>query len=103
MPIQDHDVPTAPRVYTPHELAEMLRISRNSVYEALRTKQIPSIRVGRKYLIPTRALEHFLSIDDEDDAGPLDLSTAKKRSDPRQWETSSPLTIDAGQKSANVA
>lgn len=44
----------------PSEVAEMLSISRNSIYELVRTKQIPSIRFGKNIRIPRRALEHWI-------------------------------------------
>lgn len=35
-------------------------LSRQLVYEAVRTGQIPSIRIGRRILIPVSALERLL-------------------------------------------
>jgi len=40
---------------------EILGISRNLAYEGIRTGQIPSIRIGRRILIPKEALERKLS------------------------------------------
>ena len=40
--------------------AKALHISRNLAYEAVRRGEIPSIRVGKRYLIPRRALERLL-------------------------------------------
>lgn len=36
-------------------------MSRGSFYEALRRGQIPSLRVGRRFLIPRSAVERFLA------------------------------------------
>ncbi len=47
-------------VYTSFEVAEILNIGLNKVYELLIQKQIPHVRVGRRYLIPKRALENWL-------------------------------------------
>jgi len=58
------------------EVAERMRLSPNKVYELLRAGQIPHIRPGRKFLIPTQALERWIEtsaqIDDTNrDAIPL--------------------------------
>ena len=44
----------------PAEVAEMLSISRNRVYELVQTKQIPSIRFGKSIRIPRKALEQWI-------------------------------------------
>jgi excisionase family DNA binding protein len=48
-------------VLTIKEAAELLKIGRSSAYEAVRTGQIPVIRIGRRKLVPRAALEHLLS------------------------------------------
>jgi excisionase family DNA binding protein len=40
--------------------AELLGISRNGVYEAVRTGQIPSIKFGRRIIIPYKAVISML-------------------------------------------
>lgn len=47
-------------VYSVPEVGKMLGLSRSSVYEAVRTGQIPSITIGRRILIPRAALERLL-------------------------------------------
>lgn len=47
-------------VFTVEEAREKLGISRGLMYEALRRGEIPSIRVGRRILIPCLALEKLL-------------------------------------------
>jgi len=47
-------------VYTPQELCDLLGLSRTAVYERLREGSLPSIRVGRRILIPRRALVEML-------------------------------------------
>lgn len=42
------------------EVAAVLRISRGTCYEAVRTGQIPSLRFGRSIRVPRCALEHLL-------------------------------------------
>jgi excisionase family DNA binding protein len=51
------------RVVTVNEAAVMLRISRASAYEAVRRKEIPTIRIGRRLLVPLAALERMLASD----------------------------------------
>ncbi len=47
-------------VMTVEEAAEILRISRNTAYEAVKRGDIPSIRIGRRVLVPCTALEKML-------------------------------------------
>ena len=42
------------------EAREQLGLSRGLMYEAIRNGQIPSIRIGRRILIPRAALERLL-------------------------------------------
>jgi excisionase family DNA binding protein len=49
-----------PDVLTVREAARLLRVGRNSVYEAVRRNELPSVRIGRRLLIPKHALEDFL-------------------------------------------
>lgn len=52
---------TERKTLTVSEAARELGISRNSAYEAVRRGQIPSIRIGRRLLVPRSALERLLS------------------------------------------
>lgn len=47
--------------YTVDEAAQLLGISRNSAYEAARCGEIPTIRVGRRILVPRNRLEELLA------------------------------------------
>jgi excisionase family DNA binding protein len=47
-------------VTTP-KAARLLGISRNLAYEAVRRGEIPTIRIGRRILVPIVALERLLS------------------------------------------
>jgi hypothetical protein len=49
-----------PDVLTPRDIVAFLPIGRNSVYEALRTRAIKSIRIGQRLLITKAALREFL-------------------------------------------
>jgi excisionase family DNA binding protein len=44
---------------TVDEVAKRLGISRPSAYEGVRVGQIPSVRIGRRLLIPVAALERM--------------------------------------------
>ena len=45
---------------TPTEAAHQLRIGRTKMYALLHQRVIPSVRLGRKILIPTQALTDWL-------------------------------------------
>lgn len=47
-------------VYNTHEVAKLLDIGLNKVYELLIQNQLPHVRVGRRYLIPKHALQQWL-------------------------------------------
>jgi len=49
-----------PLVLTPVETAKVLRIGRGTVYEQIRLGVIPSIKMGRKILVPKVALLKML-------------------------------------------
>lgn len=55
--------PTTRPTLTVSETAELLRISRASAYEAVHAGTIPSLRIGRRLVVPTAALRRMLSID----------------------------------------
>ena len=50
---------------TVEEAAEMLGLSRAFAYEAVSRGEIPSIRIGRRILVPKVALERLLNSADE--------------------------------------
>ena len=47
-------------VWNVEEVAKLLKLGKSSVYKAAMAGQIPSIRVGRRVLIPRARLEEFL-------------------------------------------
>jgi excisionase family DNA binding protein len=53
--------PPERRVVTLDEAAAILRISRGSAYGAAKRKEIPTIRIGRRLLVPAAALERMLA------------------------------------------
>lgn len=46
---------------TVKEAAAVLGISRGLAYEMVKTGRIPSVRFGKRLLVPQRALEHLLN------------------------------------------
>ncbi len=47
-------------VFTVEEAAQLLAISRSFAYEAVQRGDIPSMRIGRRILVPKAALQRFL-------------------------------------------
>ena len=47
-------------VYSVAEAGKRLGLRRGLMYEAIRTGQIPSVRIGRRILIPCIALDRLL-------------------------------------------
>jgi len=50
-----------PDILTVAEAGRCLRLGRNSAYEAIRRGEIPSVRMGRRILVPRVALERLLA------------------------------------------
>lgn len=48
------------RTMTVPEAAAILGIGRNAAYEAAKTGQIPTIRIGKRILVPRAALDRML-------------------------------------------
>ncbi len=49
------------RTYSVPEAATVLGIGRSAAYEAARTGEIPTIRIGKRILVPVAALERLLA------------------------------------------
>lgn len=60
MGMSNRDNTTDSLVLTPVETAKLLRIGRGTVYEQIRCGAIPSIRMGRRILVPKAALMKML-------------------------------------------
>jgi excisionase family DNA binding protein len=55
-----------PRIaYNPLDVARLLGISRDKVYDLIRSGDLPSKRIGRKYVIPAALFEAWLQQADE--------------------------------------
>jgi excisionase family DNA binding protein len=48
--------------YTVAEAARLLGVSRGVAYESARTGELPTIRLGRRVLVPRHPLERFLGL-----------------------------------------
>lgn len=46
---------------TIEEVAKLLRVGRNQAYEAAHRGEIPVIKIGKRLLVPTSALDRLLS------------------------------------------
>ncbi len=55
--------PTERATLTVPEVARILGLSRNAGYEAAARGDLPTIRLGRRLLVPTAALRRLLGID----------------------------------------
>jgi excisionase family DNA binding protein len=58
---QTEDASAARLAMTVEETAARLGISRPTAYEAVKTGSIPSIKIGRRILVPLAALERMLA------------------------------------------
>lgn len=62
-----------PRVYTPEQTAEILQLSKNTIYQLIERGEIIAKRIGKVYRIPQASLSFvFTGLD-------ADLLTAEKR------------------------
>ena len=50
------------RTVTVEEAATILGVGRNKAYEAARSGEIPTIRIGKRLLVPLAALERLLAV-----------------------------------------
>jgi excisionase family DNA binding protein len=53
------------------EAAKVLGISRNTAYDAVKSGQLPTVKIGRRLLVPKVALDHMLT------SATLDLNAQK--------------------------
>jgi excisionase family DNA binding protein len=53
------------KTYDVEEAGRMLGLGRNATYEAVKAGTIPSIRIGRRLLVPKAALDRMLGINGE--------------------------------------
>jgi excisionase family DNA binding protein len=70
--------PATEPTLTVERARELLGIARSTAYDAVRTGEIPSIRLGRKIVVPTAALLRMLHLCDVEPDG-LDRCGAGRR------------------------
>jgi excisionase family DNA binding protein len=46
------------------QAAELLGVSRSALYDAIARHEVPSVRIGRRVLVPRKALEEWLERSD---------------------------------------
>jgi excisionase family DNA binding protein len=61
MPVPD---PTEHPTMRLDDLCELLKLSRSSLYAAAKSGDIPTIRIGRRILVPTAAVRRMLQLDE---------------------------------------
>jgi len=59
------------------EAAELLGVGRSALYDMVRTKELYSIRIGRRILIPRKALDKLCLVDEPAAAAPAAAAPAK--------------------------
>jgi excisionase family DNA binding protein len=57
------EAPLKRLTYTVDETAKILNIGRGQTYAGVRSGEIPSIKIGKRYLVPVVALERMLQGD----------------------------------------
>lgn len=72
------------RTYTIEQCAQVLGIGRNTAYAAAQNGQIPTIKIGKRLLIPKASLELMLDDNLNDLKGRLDRATDSNLRSPLQ-------------------
>jgi excisionase family DNA binding protein len=61
-----NSIALAMKVYTPEQVAEMLQLSKNTVYDLISRGEIVAKRLGKVYRIPSSSLSFmFTGLDDD--------------------------------------
>jgi excisionase family DNA binding protein len=50
-----------PRFLTVAEVAELMRVSKMTVYRMVHAGEMPAVRMGRSFRVPQAAVEHLIS------------------------------------------
>ena len=67
--------------HTVGEAAQLLGIGRSAAYEAARTGQLPTIRIGKRILVPKAAFERLLRIASDAESPPNGSTDVRLRPD----------------------
>ena len=82
------DQPGRTRFLTVLEVADVMRVSKMTVYRLLHSGELPGVRVGRSFRVPQDALDHYLATSpavearEQATAGPQRPETPARRSGP---------------------
>ena len=70
----------SPFALTAEQVAELLGISRAHAYELMRTGEIPSVRLGRRVVVPRAVIDEMLGVSTlpEEDVTVLSAEDAKE-------------------------
>ena len=70
------------RTVSVDEVAHVLGISRNHAFRSVERGEIPSVRIGRRVLVPASFLDQLLTVDDQKpDASPRpEVGSTRRRS-----------------------
>ena len=71
---EGQDKRLCPATLTVTEAASVLGVSKSTAYELARTGALPAIRLGRRIVVPIRALESLLAAAGSPSSDPLELS-----------------------------
>jgi len=58
---EQREQPGRTRFLTVLEVAEVMRVSKMTVYRLLHSGELPGVRVGRSFRVPQDALDHYLA------------------------------------------
>lgn len=53
---------TPPQFLTVTEVAEVMRVSKMTVYRLIHAGELPAIRVGKSFRVPNAAVQQFLAV-----------------------------------------
>ncbi len=68
------------RTVSVDEVAQVLGISRNHAFRCVERGEIPSVRIGRRVLIPAAFLDRLLTLDEQDlDESPRPAAGSTRR------------------------
>ncbi len=70
--------PTTEPTITVARLASLLGVSRGTVYEAVRAGTVPSLRIGRRIVVPTARILSLLGLINEERVPPADVAPSDR-------------------------
>lgn len=76
---------TPDRVYTPEQVADMLQLSKNTVYELIGKGEIVAKRFGRVYRVPASSLAFMFGGINKDSRKSDDFAVASEEAFAKDW------------------